>query len=47
MDVSKRVTIILDDDIKKLREKQAKLIKKYAKSIFFIVINDTLRNDVK
>jgi hypothetical protein len=47
--MSKRITIVLDDDnIKKLREKQAKLIKEHAKSISFSrVINDVLRKNIK
>ncbi len=46
---SKRVTIILDDkNIKKLRVKQAKLIKEHAKSVSFSrVINDVLRKSNK
>lgn len=47
--MSKRVTIILDDDnFKKLREKQAKLIKEHVKSVSFSkVINDVLRKNIK
>jgi len=47
--MGKRITIVLDDDlIKKLREKQAKLIKKSAKSVSFSrVMNETLRQSLK
>jgi len=47
--MSKRVTIILDDDlVKKLREKQAKLIKESTKSVNFSrVLNDVLRKSLK
>ena len=43
--MAKRVTIILDDDLlKKLHEKQAKLIRESVKSISFSrIVNDTLR----
>lgn len=43
-----RITIMLDDDIaKKLRLKQAKLLKDSKKSISFSkVINDELRNSL-
>ena len=42
--MSKRITVILDDEnYKKLRSKQAAIIKKSSKSVSFIsVINDTL-----
>ena len=45
----RRVTIMLDDDLlKKLRNKQAKLIKKSLKSISFSrVINDSLNDSLK
>jgi hypothetical protein len=47
--MSKRVTIVLDDDLlKKLREKQAKLIKESVKSVSFSsVINQILRKSFK
>ncbi len=47
--MSKRITIVLDDDlVKKLREKQAKLIKESVKSVSFSrVVNDTLRKNIK
>jgi len=45
----KRVTVVFDDDlIKKLYEKQSKLIKKYASSVIFSkVVNEVLRKDLK
>ena len=45
----RRITIMLDDDLlKKLRNKQAKLIKKSLKSISFSrVINDSLNDSLK
>ena len=47
--MGKRVTIVLDDDlVKKLREKQAKLIKESTKSVSFSsVVNETLRKGIK
>jgi hypothetical protein len=47
--MSKRVTIVLDDDlVKKLHEKQSKLIKESMKSVSFSsVINQTLRKSIK
>ncbi len=47
--MGKRITIVLDDDlVKKLREKQAKLIKKSVKSVSFSsVLNETLRMVIK
>ena len=47
--MSKKVTIVLDDDlVKKLREKQAKLIKESTKSVSFSkVLNDVLRENLK
>ena len=47
--MGKRVTVVLDDDIvKKIREKQAKLIKESVKSVSFShVVNVTLRKGVK
>ncbi|MEK0335989.1 MAG: hypothetical protein QQN45_07715 [Nitrosopumilus sp.] len=44
-----RVTIVLDDDLdKKLRLRQAKLIKESSKSVSFSrVINDVLRKHLK
>jgi len=47
--MSKRVTIVLDDDlVKKLREKQSKLIKESANSVSFSeVVNQTLRKSIK
>lgn len=45
----KRITIMLEDDIdKKLRAKQAEMIKKSSSSISFsMVINETLRKNLK
>ncbi|HET6517754.1 MAG TPA: hypothetical protein VFG25_06000 [Nitrosopumilaceae archaeon] len=45
----RRVTIMLDDDLqKKLREKQAKLIKKGNKNVSFSqVVNQTLSEAIK
>jgi len=45
----KRITIVIDDDlVKKLREKQAKLIKESTKSVSFSrVVNETLRKGFK
>ncbi len=47
--MTKRVTIMLDDDIiKKIREKQAKLIKKSEKSVSFSsVLNEVLRKSLR
>ncbi len=47
--MGQRITIVLDDDlVKKLREKQAKLIKESTKSVSFSrVVNDTLRKGIK
>ncbi|KFM18821.1 hypothetical protein AAA799P11_00942 [Marine Group I thaumarchaeote SCGC AAA799-P11] len=47
--MGKRVTIMLDDNlVKKLREKQAKLIKETAKPVSFsLVVNETLRKSLK
>lgn len=47
--MSRRVTVIIDDDlIKKLHEKQAKLIKEYSESVSFSrVVNETLRKHLK
>lgn len=44
--MAKRVTIMIDDDLdKKVRDKQAQLIKKESRSVSFSsVINDVLRN---
>jgi len=44
-----RITIVLDDELlKKLREKQAKLIKVSPKSVSFSrVLNETLRKSLK
>ena len=44
-----RITIMLEDTLlKKLREKQAKLIRESAKSVSFSrVLNDTLRKCIK
>lgn len=46
--MSKRVTIILDDElVKKIRMKQANLIKQSAKSVSFSsVLNDILRKEL-
>jgi hypothetical protein len=45
----KRITVVLDDDlVKKLRDKQAKLIKESVKSVSFShVVNATLRKGIK
>ncbi len=47
--MGRRITIVLDDDlVKKLREKQAKLIKESAESVSFSsVINQMLRKSIK
>jgi hypothetical protein len=47
--MSKRITIILDDELlKKLHEIQAKLIKQSSKSVSFSrVLNDVLRKALK
>jgi hypothetical protein len=47
--MGKRVTVVLDDNlVKKLREKQAKLIKETTKSVSFSsVVNMTLRKGIK
>jgi len=47
--MGKRVTVVLDDDlVKKLHEKQAKLIKESVKSVSFShVVNATLRKGIK
>ncbi len=47
--MGKRVTIVLDDDlVKKLHEKQSKLIKESIKSVSFSsVINQILRKSFK
>ncbi len=47
--MGQRITIVLDDDlVKKLREKQAKLIKESTKSVSFSrVVNETLRKGIK
>ena len=47
--MSKRITIMLDDDLdKKLRSRQADLIKKSSGSISFSrVLNETLRKSLK
>jgi hypothetical protein len=47
--MGKRITIVLDDDlVKKLREKQAQLIKESTKSVSFSsVINQVLRKSIK
>ncbi len=47
--MGERITIVLDDElVKKLREKQSKLIKESAKSVSFSsVINQTLRKSIK
>ena len=44
-----RITIVLDDELlKKLREKQSKLIKVSPKSVSFSrVLNETLRKNLK
>ena len=47
--MGKRITVVLDDDlIKKLHEKQAKLIKESIESVSFSkIVNETLRKSVK
>ena len=47
--MGQRITVVLDDDlVKKLREKQAKLIKESTKSVSFSrVVNKTLRKGIK
>jgi hypothetical protein len=47
--MAKRITIMLDDDLdRKVRIKQAELIKKTQKSVSFSsVINDVLRGKVR
>ena len=47
--MSKRVTIMIDDDLdKKVRIKQADLIRKYQKSTSFSsVVNDIIRGKIK
>ena len=47
--MKKRITIVLNDDlVKKLREKQANLIKKTTNSVSFSsVVNMTLRKGTK
>ena len=47
--MARRVTIILDDDlVKKLRERQAKLIKESTSSVSFSkVLNETIRIGLK
>ena len=47
--MSKRVTIVLNDDlVKKLREKQSKLIKGSVSSVLFSrVLNATVRKSLK
>jgi len=47
--MSKRVTIVLDDELgKKLRERQSKLIKVSTKSISFSkVVNEAIRKGIK
>ena len=47
--LTKRVTITIDDDlIKKLHNRQAKLLKEFVKSVSFSrVVNETLRKHLK
>ena len=47
--MGKRITVVLDDDlVKKLREKQSKLIKESLKSVSFSrMINQILRKSFK
>ncbi len=47
--MGKRITVVLDDDlVKKLHEKQSKLIKESLKSVSFsTVINQTVRKGIK
>ena len=47
--MTKRITIVLDDDLaKKLRERQSKLIKESTRSVSFSrVLNETIRKGLK
>ncbi len=47
--LTKRVTMTIDDDlIKKLHDRQAKLIKEFVKSVSFsVVVHETLRKHLK
>ncbi len=47
--MGKRITIVLEDDLlKRLRERQAKLIKESSESVSFSrVVNETLRKNAK
>ena len=47
--MSQRITIVFADDlVKKLRDKQAKLIRESTKSVSFSqVVNETLRKQIK
>jgi len=47
--MAKRVTILLEDDlVKKLRERQSKLIKESTSSVSFSrVVNETIRKSLK
>ena len=47
--MGKRITIVMEDAIvKKLREKQARLIKETSESVSFsAVINDIIRKNIK
>ncbi len=47
--MTKRVTIVLDDDlVKKLREKQVRSIKNFTKSVSFSkVLNECVRKGLK
>ncbi|MFQ5496857.1 MAG: hypothetical protein ACE5DU_03125 [Nitrosopumilus sp.] len=47
--MGKRITVVIDDDLlKKLHEKQAKLIKEATNSVSLSsVINETLRKGIK
>lgn len=47
--MARRVTVMLEDDIvKKLRDKQAKLIKESAKSVSFSkIVNEQIKKSLK
>ena len=47
--MSQRITIVFADDlVKKLRDKQAKLIRESTKSVSFSqVVNETIRKQIK
>jgi len=47
--MARRITIVLDDDIvKKLREKQAKLIRETSEAVSFSkIVNNAIRKSIK